>query len=57
VPAVSPTVPTSPSPAVPPSPPLRQVLWEHIAARRPDAWLWLGDNVYADQRAAPGKWR
>ncbi|NJB87170.1 uncharacterized protein (DUF1499 family) [Lewinella marina] len=25
-----------------------QAYWETIAAHHPDAWLWLGDNVYAD---------
>ncbi|CAE8630244.1 unnamed protein product [Polarella glacialis] len=26
-----------------------QPLWEHILARRPDVWIWGGDNVYADR--------
>ena len=25
-----------------------QAYWETIAAHRPDAWIWLGDNIYAD---------
>lgn len=25
-----------------------QDFWETIGAHRPDAWLWLGDNVYSD---------
>ena len=29
---------------------LPQPLWPHILARRPDAFVWGGDNVYADQR-------
>jgi len=27
---------------------LPQSFWSSIAQRRPDLWLWLGDNVYAD---------
>lgn len=27
---------------------LPQAYWEVIGAQRPDVWLWLGDNVYAD---------
>mmetsp|Transcript_11330 Transcript_11330/g.28602 ORF Transcript_11330/g.28602 Transcript_11330/m.28602 type:complete len:451 (+) Transcript_11330:222-1574(+) len=29
---------------------LTQLLWGHVAARQPDAWLWGGDNIYADAR-------
>ena len=29
---------------------LPQPLWPHILARRPDAFVWGGDNVYADKR-------
>lgn len=25
-----------------------QRLWEEILAERPDAWVWLGDNIYGD---------
>lgn len=25
-----------------------QPLWAHITARRPDLWIWLGDNIYGD---------
>lgn len=37
-----------------------QTVWDTIAARRPDAVLFLGDNVYADTRdevALRAKWR
>ena len=27
----------------------RQDLWDDIVARRPDAWIWAGDNVYGDR--------
>ena len=29
---------------------LEQPLWDDILAQRPDLWIWLGDNVYADTR-------
>eukprot|EP00929_Paragymnodinium_shiwhaense_P027275 TRINITY_DN16045_c0_g2_i2.p1 TRINITY_DN16045_c0_g2~~TRINITY_DN16045_c0_g2_i2.p1 ORF type:complete len:449 (-),score=76.39 TRINITY_DN16045_c0_g2_i2:302-1648(-) len=28
---------------------LEQPLWPHILAKKPDAWLWGGDNVYGDK--------
>eukprot|EP00960_Hanusia_phi_P035872 751998-Hanusia_phi.AAC.4 len=28
----------------------KQPFWELIIGRKPDAWVWMGDNVYADQR-------
>ncbi|SHK97661.1 alkaline phosphatase D family protein [Hymenobacter psychrotolerans] len=27
---------------------LPQPLWDDIAARKPDVWVWLGDNIYGD---------
>src|SRR5688572_17679026 len=23
-------------------------LWDDIAARKPDLWIWMGDNIYGD---------
>ncbi len=31
---------------------LPQPLWEVIAAREPDLWIWCGDNIYGDSREA-----
>ncbi|EKX52468.1 hypothetical protein GUITHDRAFT_51706, partial [Guillardia theta CCMP2712] len=32
----------------------KQPFWELIIGRRPDAWVWMGDNVYADtKRSSP----
>ncbi|MEY3609323.1 MAG: hypothetical protein RLZZ447_2111, partial [Verrucomicrobiota bacterium] len=30
------------------------VVWESVNHRRPDAWIWLGDTVYADSPAPEG---
>jgi alkaline phosphatase D len=27
---------------------LPQLLWDDIAAQKPDVWVWLGDNIYGD---------
>ncbi len=31
-----------------------QSMWSHIAATKPDAFVFLGDVVYADTRRGPG---
>lgn len=35
-------------------PPLEQPFWPLIEERKPDAWIWAGDNVYVDQRRKLG---
>ena len=25
-----------------------QTMWNHVVVNRPDLWIWLGDNIYAD---------
>ncbi len=29
---------------------LPQILWDDVIAVRPDAWIWLGDNIYGDSK-------
>ena len=26
----------------------KQVLWSSVIKEKPDVWVWLGDNIYAD---------
>lgn len=33
-----------------------QPVWEHVNQFNPDAWVWLGDVVYADRRYENGTW-